>query len=330
MSPDLGTDGDLRLFSGRSNPELSEEIAAILGVQLGAAKISTFNDTEIHVQLEESVRGADIFIIQSTGPPVNENLMELLVMIDACSRASARQVTAVIPYFGYARQDHKSTGREPITARLVADLLTAAGADRVIALDLHASQIQGFFNIPMDHLTSTSIIAHYFQEKGVNGSNTVLVSPDVGRAKLTEKYADLLGLPMVLSHKRRTGVGGHDVRVVEIVGDVEGKTPIIIDDLISSGSVYQQAEALVERGANPAYIAVTHAVFVGPYVERLSSPAIREIVVTNSLQVTGEKLLGGRVKVLSIAPLLATVISRVHLKQSVSKVFSDENIVFPV
>ncbi len=330
MSPDRGMGSDFRLFSGRANSELSKEIAAILGVKLGKVKISTFPNSEVHVQLEESVRGADIFIVQPTGPPANENLMELLIMIDACTRASAHQITAVIPYFGYGRQDHKSTGREPISAKLVADLLTAAGADRVIAIDLHASQIQGFFSIPMDHLTSTSTIASYFKGKGMSNGNAVLVSPDVGRAKLTEKYVDILDLPMVLIHKRRTGVGGHDVRVVEVVGDVQGKIPIIIDDEIASGSIYQQAEALVERGSQPAFIAVTHPVFVGGYAARLMNPAIQEVVVTNTLEVPEEKRLDGKVTVLSIAPLLAKVIARVHRNESVSKVFSDENIVFPV
>lgn len=320
--------GDFRLFAGRANPELAKEIATILGVELGKISISTFPESEIHVQIEESIRGTDIYIIQPTCQPVNDNLMELLITIDAMKRASARQITAVIPYFGYARQDHKSTGREPISAKLVADLLTSAGANRVVSVDLHATQIQGFFNIPVDHLTAVTTLAGYFKEKQIE--NGVIVSPDVGRAKFAEKYMDILGLSLVLMHKRRSGVGGRKVEVVEIVGDVAGKTPIIIDDLIAGGSIYQQAESLVKAGANPAYISITHPVLVGEALKRLSHPSIREVVATNTIPVPPEKQLGGKIKVLSIAPLLAEAILRIHLHRSVSKVFFDQKLVFPV
>jgi len=255
--------------------------------------------------------------------------MELLIVMDALKRASARQITAVIPYFGYARQDHKSTGREPISAKLVANLLVSAGADRIISVDLHATQIQGFFDIPFDHLTALATLASYLKEKHVE--NGVIVSPDVGRAKFAEKYADLLELPMALMHKRRAGVGGTDVEVkAEIVGDVRGRTPIIIDDLIASGSIYKHADSLVAEGANPAYISITHPVLTDDSTQRLNRPSIQEIVTTNTIPVPAEKQTDGKVSVLSIAPLLAEAILRIHKHKSVSKVFLDQQVIFPV
>ena len=255
--------------------------------------------------------------------------MELLIVMDALKRASARQITAVIPYFGYARQDHKSTGREPISAKLVANLLVSAGADRIISVDLHATQIQGFFDIPFDHLTALATLASYLKEKHVE--NGVIVSPDVGRAKFAEKYADLLELPMALMHKRRAGVGGTDVEVkAEIVGDVRGRTPIIIDDLIASGSIYKHADSLVAEGANPAYISITHPVLTDDSTQRLNRPSIQEIVTTNTIPVPAEKQIDGKVSVLSIAPLLAEAILRIHKHKSVSKVFLDQQVIFPV
>ena len=320
---------DFRLFTGRANPELGKEIGSILGVELGKIAIATFPDSEIHVQIEESIRGADIYIVQQTCEPVNDNLMELLIVMDALKRASARQITAVIPYFGYARQDHKSTGREPISAKLVANLLASAGADRIISVDLHATQIQGFFDIPFDHLTALATLASYLKEKHVE--NGVIVSPDVGRAKFAEKYADLLELPMALMHKRRAGVGGTDVEVkAEIVGDVRGRTPIIIDDLIASGSIYKHADSLVAEGANPAYISITHPVLTDDSTQRLNRPSIQEIVTTNTIPVPAEKQIDGKVSVLSIAPLLAEAILRIHKHKSVSKVFLDQQVIFPV
>lgn len=320
---------DFRLFTGRANPGLGKEIGSILGVELGKIAIATFPDSEIHVQIEESIRGADIYIVQPTCEPVNDNLMELLIVMDALKRASARQITAVIPYFGYARQDHKSTGREPISAKLVANLLASAGADRIISVDLHATQIQGFFDIPFDHLTALATLASYLKEKHVE--NGVIVSPDVGRAKFAEKYADLLELPMALMHKRRAGVGGTDVEVkAEIIGDVRGRTPIIIDDLIASGSIYKHADSLVAEGANPAYISITHPVLTDDSTQRLNRPSIQEIVTTNTIPVPAEKQIDGKVSVLSIAPLLAEAILRIHKHKSVSKVFLDQQVIFPV
>ena len=324
-----GVGSDFRLFSGRANPEFAKEVAAILGVELGRISIRPFPNSETSVQIEESIRGTDIYIIQPTCEPANDHLMELLLTIDAMKRASARQITAVIPYFGYARQDHKTTGREPISAKLVAELLTTAGANRVAALDLHASQIQGFFDIPMDHLTAVATLVNYFREKHIE--NGVIASPDVGRAKLAEKYMDMLELPLALMHKRRSGVGGQQVEFVELVGDVAGRTPIIIDDEIATGgTIYKQVEALSKAGAKPAYISVTHPVLVGSALERLSHPGIQEVVVTNTIPVPAEKRLNGKIKVLSIAPLVAEAILRIHQHRSVSKVFFDQKLVFPV
>lgn len=324
-----GVGSDFRLFSGSANPEFAKEVAAILGVDLGRISIRPFPNSETSVQIEESIRGTDIYIIQPTCQPANDHLMELLLTIDAMKRASARQITAVIPYFGYARQDHKTTGREPISAKLVAELLTTAGANRVVALDLHASQIQGFFDIPMDHLTAVATLVNYFKDKRIE--NGVIASPDVGRAKLAEKYMDMLELPLALMHKRRSGVGGQQVEFVELVGDVAGKTPIIIDDEIATGgTIHNQVEALAIAGANPAYISVTHPVLVGSALERLSHPGIQEVVVTNTIPVPAEKQLNGKIKVLSIAPLVAEAILRIHQHRSVSKVFFDQKLVFPV
>lgn len=322
------TNDSMRIFSGKAHPELAKEVVSILDVPLGSIRISTFPDTETHVQIEESIRGCDIYIIQPTSPPVNENLMELLVMIDAFRRASAKQITAVVPYYGYARQDHKSTGREPISAKLVADLLTVAGADRVVSVDLHATQIQGFFHIPMDHLTAAPILANYFKER--NLGNPVLVAPDSGRVKLVEKYINILDMPMVFTHKRRSGVGGLDVESVAVIGEVEGKTPIIIDDMIASGStIIGQVKALINRGANKAYVASTHPVLVGKSLERLSDSDVEEVVVTNTIPVPLEKRIP-KITILSIAPLLAEVTSRIHNNLSVSRVFSKHHIDFAV
>ncbi|MCE2402957.1 ribose-phosphate pyrophosphokinase [Candidatus Poribacteria bacterium] len=320
---------DFRLFAGRANPALAKEIAAIIGVELGKITIGPFPNSETRVQIEESIRGTDIYIIQPTCEPANENLMELLITIDAMKRASARQITAIIPYFGYARQDHKTTGREPISAKLVANLLTTAGASRVMAIDLHVPQIQGFFDIPMDHLTALTTLANYFRDKQIE--NGVIVAPDVGRAKLAEKYAKILRLPLAIMHKRRNGADGQDVEFVELVGDVKGKTPIIIDDEIATGgSIYEQAQALAAAGAKPAYVSIAHAVLVGPALERLSHPSIREVVTTDTIPVPAEKQLDGKIKVLSIASLLAQAILRVHQHRSVSQVFRDQHLDFAV
>ena len=318
-----------RLFSGRASPELAIEVADLLGRDLCEVRFQTFHEGEVHVQIEQSVRGVDAYIIQPTCQPVNDNLVELLVLMDALRRASVATITAVIPYFGYARQDHKSTGREPITAKLVANLLTTAGADRVVSIDLHSTQIQGFFDIPVDHLTAVTTLCRYLRDS-FDLSNGVVVASDVGRAKMADKYAMILELPIVVVHKRRSGVAGLEVEVVDIVGDVKGKTPVLIDDVIASGSIHQQADALVEAGADPAIISVSHGVLVGPAVERLNRPAVHAVVTTNTVPVPEEKRLGGAVRVLTIAPLLADAIARIHNRQSVSEVFRAEQLEFPV
>jgi ribose-phosphate pyrophosphokinase len=319
---------DIKLICGSANPNLGKEIAGILGTHPCDIRISRFADTEIHVQLEESVRGQDVYIIQSTCPPVNENIMEMLITIDACHRASARQITAVIPYYGYARQDHKSTGREPISAKMVADLITIAGADRVVSVDLHSAPIQGFFNIPMDHLTAVPILARYFRKPAF--SDVVIVAPDAGRTKLAEKYTDILQVPVAIMTKRRKGIGGKDVEFFNIMGDVKDKTAIIIDDVIASGSIVKEADMLLKSGAKEVYLAITHPVLVGPSIEKLRQSELNGLVVTNTIPVPEEKLLDGKVKVLSIAPLLAKVIKNIHRNKSVSQLFRKEKLEFPV
>ena len=321
-------DNGMRIIAGRANPGLAREIADILGVPLCHTRVSTFPDSETHVQVEESVRGKDVFIVQPTCRPVNENLMELLITIDACRRASARQVTAITPYFGYARQDHKATGREPITAKLVADTITVAGASRVVAVDLHVPQIQGFFNIPMDHLTAVPILARYFDRPEFR--NAVIVSPDVGRTKMAEKYTDILQIPMAVMTKRRKGVGGAEVEFFDIIGQVEGKTAIVIDDVMAGGSTTRVVADILEAGAAEVYMAVTHPVLVGAAVERIRTCGLKQLVVTNTVPVPSEKRAGGMITVVSIAPLLARVIASIHESRSVSQIFAEDNIVFPV
>ena len=318
-----------RLFSGRASPELAWEVADLLGRDLCEVRFQTFQEGEFHIQIEQSVRGVDAYVIQPTCQPVNDNLMELLVLIDALRRASAATITAVVPYFGYARQDHKSTGREPITAKLVANLLTTAGADRVVSIDLHSTQLQGFFDIPVDHLTAVTTLSRYLRDS-FDLSNAVVVAADVGRAKMADKYAMILELPMVVVHKRRSGVAGLEVEVVDIVGDVVGKTPVLIDDVIASGSIYQQADTLVEAGSEPVIISVSHGVLVGEAVTRLNRPSVRAVVTTNTVPVPESKRLDGTVRVLTIAPLLADAIARIHNRQSVSEVFRAEQLEFPV
>jgi ribose-phosphate pyrophosphokinase len=320
--------GDLKIIAGTANRELSQEISSILKVPLCDIRTSKFADTETHVQIEESVRGKEVFIIQPTCPPVNENIMELLITIDACRRASARQITAIVPYFGYARQDHKSTGREPISAKLVADLIATSGADRVVSVDLHAAPIQGFFNIPMDHLTAVSILAGYFRKQAFK--NAVIVSPDAGRTKLAEKYTDILHLPMAIMTKRRKGIGGKELEVHSIMGNIKGKIAIMIDDVITSGSITHNVDMLKKSGATDVYLSITHPILAGPAMDRLRSSQVKELVVTNTVPVSEEKLSDGRIKVLSIAPLMARVIQNIHRNQSISKLFLKEKIIFPV
>jgi ribose-phosphate pyrophosphokinase len=308
----LPSSTDLKLFSGTANPKLAYEIARTLGVRLGDAIVGRFPDGEIKVQLGESVRGNDVYIIQSTCPPVNDNLMELLTLVDAVRRSSASRINAVIPYFGYARQDKQVAGREPITAKLVSTLLEAAGVERVITIDLHSRQLQGFFDIPLDMLSALRTIASHLRSGGLE--DTVIVSPDTGRSEEARRLTELLGLPLAFMYKRRTSE--RDTQVTAVIGDVVGKRVILVDDVISTGGTLRRAvEALIEAGARPdVRIAATHAVLAGDARDRLAHPAIKEVIVTDTIPLPLED----RYTVLSVAPLLASAIAHVNQHKSVS------------
>lgn len=310
---------DLKLFSGTANPELSHKIADKLGVKVGDIAIKRFSDGEIHVQVNQSVRGDDVFIVQSCPAPVNENLMELLIIIDAFRRASARRITVAIPYFCYARQDKKVKPREPITAKLVANMLTTAGADRVLSIDLHAGQIVGFFDIPVDHLFAGPIIAEYVKEN-VRLDNAVVVSPDVGGVTRARALAEVLGRPIAIIVKRRPEP--NKAVVTEIIGDVTGKTAILFDDMIDTGgSVIHGAEALLERGAMDVYAACTHGVLSGDALDRLIASPIKQIIVTDTIPLPHETP-DERIVSVSVGGLLADAIQRIHSESSVSEIFS--------
>jgi ribose-phosphate pyrophosphokinase len=296
---------------------LAKEIAEVMGIELGKCSVSRFSDGEIQINIEESIRGDDVFVIQSTSVPVNEHLMELLIMIDALKRASARTINIVIPYYGYARQDRKARAREPITAKLVANLLETAGASRVITLDLHAPQIQGFFDIPIDHLMGVPILADYFKSKQLD--DIVVVSPDHGGVTRARKLADRLKAPLAIIDKRRPRPNA--VEVMNIIGQVSGKTAILIDDIIdTAGTITLAANALVEHGAKEVYACCTHPVLSGPAIERIQGSKIKELVVTNSIALPEEKKIDKIVE-LSVAPLIAEAITRVYEMKSVSVLF---------
>jgi ribose-phosphate pyrophosphokinase len=308
---------NLKLFALNSNMKLAEEIAEIMGIELGKCTVSRFSDGEIQINIEESIRGDDVFVIQSTSVPVNEHLMELLIMIDALKRASAKTINIVMPYYGYARQDRKARSREPITAKLVANLLETAGASRVITLDLHAPQIQGFFDIPIDHLMGVPILADYFKSKNLD--DIVVVSPDHGGVTRTRKLADRLKAPIAIIDKRRPKP--NVAEVMNIVGQVEGKTAILIDDIIdTAGTITLAASALVASGAKEVYACCTHPVLSGPAIERIQNSEIKELVVTNTIALPEEKKIDKIVE-LSVAPLIAEAITRVYEMKSVSVLF---------
>ncbi|MCR4397579.1 MAG: ribose-phosphate pyrophosphokinase [Firmicutes bacterium] len=309
--------GQLKIFAGSSARELSSEIAAYLGMPLGRIELGTFANGEIKVIVNENVRGNDIFVVQSTCSPVNDHLMELLIIIDALMRASARRVTAVVPYYGYARQDRKTRGREPITAKLVANLITTAGAGRVLTMDLHAGQIQGFFDIPVDHLSAVPILADYFLQKGIE--DVVVVSPDLGSLARARDMAVKLRAPIAIVDKRRPEP--NVAEVMNIVGRVKGKTAIIIDDMIdTAGSLVSAVDALLDRGAKQVYGCCTHPVLSPPAVERINGSRISEVVVTNTIPLGADKS-SGKIRVLSVARLLGEAISRIHEDLSVSELF---------
>jgi ribose-phosphate pyrophosphokinase len=310
--------GNLKIFSGNAHPELAEEIAGIIGIPMGKSKVDRFSDGEISLTISESVRGCDAYVIQPTCYPVNENLMELLIMIDALRRASARRITAVVPYYGYARQERKTRARDPISAKLVANLITTAGARRVMTMDLHAGAIQGFFDIPVDHLLGVPILGEYYKQKGF--TDVVLVSPDVGGVSRTRDLAEYLGAEIAILEKRRPAP--NVAKIMNLIGDVEGKTVIMTDDLIdTAGTITLGAEALMNRGAKEVYACCTHPVLSGPAIERINESCLKEVVVTNTIPLPEEKQID-KIKVLSVAPLLGEAIVRVHQDASVSELFN--------
>lgn len=314
----------IKIFTGNSNPELVDEIANILGIQVGLSNVSTFSDGEISVNIQETVRGTDVFIIQSTNSPVNNNLMELLIMIDAFKRASAGRITAVIPYYGYARQDRKAKSRDPITAKLVADLLTSAGAHRVLTMDLHAAQIQGYFNIPVDHLLGAPILAKYFTDKGLaDQEDVVVVSPDLGSVTRARKFADILHAPIAIIDKRRPKANVSEI--MNIIGEVEGKRCILVDDMIdTAGTITNAANALKDLGATAVYACCTHGVLSGPAFDRINSSAIEKLVMLNTIELPTDTD-AKKISSISVAPVFAEAIRRIHDNEPISKLFEDLN-----
>jgi ribose-phosphate pyrophosphokinase len=314
----------LKLVAGRSNPDLAAEIARHLGTPLSEVEIEDFANGEVYVRYKENIRGCDVFVFQSHSEPINKQIMEHLILIDAARRASAKRISAVIPFYGYSRQDKKGRGREPITARLIADVLLAAGADRVLSVDLHTAQIQGFFDKPFDHLTALPMLAGYFKEKF--DSDVVVVSPDAGRVRVAEKFADRLGSPLAIMHKRRR----EDVRNVsetalEVVGEVEGRRCLLVDDMIdTAGTITNSAKVLVQFGAEEVYACATHAILSDPAIDRIKNAPIKELVVTNTVPLPPEKKLD-TITVLSIAPVLASTIQAVFRDESVSEIFEGQN-----
>lgn len=310
-------DPSLKVLTLNSNRDLAGEIAEKIGIELSKSSVTRFSDGEVQINIEESIRGCDTFVIQSTCAPANEHIMELLIMIDALKRASAKTINVVLPYYGYARQDRKARAREPITAKLVANLLETAGATRVIGLDLHATQIQGFFDIPVDQLVGVPLLSDYFQEKQMD--DIVIVSPDHGGVVRARKMADRLKAPIAIIDKRRPKP--NVAEVMNIVGNIEGKTAIIIDDIIdTAGTITLAANALVENGAKEVYACCTHPVLSGPAIERIENSKIKELVVTNTIPLSEDKLIP-KIKPLSVAPLIAKAIIHVHEERSVSQLF---------
>ena len=316
----MSLNDNLKIFSGSSNPALASNVCKYLEIPLGGAKVNRFPDGEKVIRVEDDVRGRDCFVVQSTCEPVDEHLIELLIFLDCLRRASAMRITAVIPYFGYARQDRKDEGRVPITAKLVANLITTAGADRVLAIDLHTHQLQGFFDIPVDHLTGELVLVKYFRDRKI--SNLTVVSPDVGNMKIASEYAAYLGGELAIVHKRR--VSGSEVEAQEIIGDVRGRNILMFDDIISTAGTVCSAAALIkERGAEKVYVGATHGIFAAQALERLAQAPIDQVVVTNTIpqNETSKKI--GNIKVLSVAAMLGEAIKRIHRNESVSNLFNN-------
>jgi ribose-phosphate pyrophosphokinase len=310
---------NLKVFTGSSNPGLAQKICNYLEIPLGDAYVGRFPDGEIDVKVNEDVRGTDVFLVQSVCPPVNENLMELLILIDCVKRASAARITAVIPYYGYARKDRKDEGRVPITAKLVANLITKAGVDRVLAMDLHAAQIQGFFDIPVDHIYAFPVLSNYYKELEI--PEVVVVSPDVGGIKIAKAYSKKLNIRMAVVDKRR--VGPEETEIGFVIGEVEGKNVIMVDDIIATGgSIAQAAKVLRDKGAKDIYVGTTHPILCGSAAEKLNAAPIKEIAVTDTIPLNDKaKALGKKIKVLSVSELLGEAIKRIHTNQSVSALF---------
>ncbi len=309
---------ELKIFCGNSNPDLAQEISDYIGITIGEANVKTFQDGEISIGIEESVRGSDVFVVQPTCAPTNDNIMELLILMDALRRASAYRITAVVPYYGYARQERKARAREPITAKLLANIITTSGANRLVAMDLHAPAIQGFFDIPVDHLPGVPILAQYFIEKKLK--DICVVSPDIGGVSRARNFAERIGASLAIVDKRRPEPNVSEI--MHVIGELEGKTAILIDDIIdTAGTMTHAASALIERGANEVYACCIHPVLSGPAIERLESSVIKEVIVTNTIPLSKEKQIK-KIKVLSVAPLLGEAIVRIHEDLSVSKLFS--------
>ncbi len=310
----------LTIIGGRAHPALAREIADYLGIELAALEIGEFPDGEISLKLNQNIRGCDVFIVQPTGPPVNRNIMELLILIDGCRRASASRITAVIPYFGYARQDRKDSGRVPITAKLVANLITTAGADRVLTMDLHAAQIQGFFDVPVDHLFAAPILDEYFKSLKIPSNDIVIVSPDEGSIKRALQHIEHLGGALAIVDKRRSSAMNTQQANL-IGGPIRGKTALLFDDMISTaGSIVGAVDVVKSQGACDVYVGATHPVLCGPAAKRLCESPIREIVFTNSLPLAPEQRLPN-MRVVTVAPLLGEAIRRIHRNESVSYLF---------
>lgn len=312
----LAKDDNIKLFAGSSNKRLLASVARKLGVEPGKSELGRFKSGEIYFHYEESVRNTDVYLLQSFSPPINEHFVELMIMADAARRASARTVNAIIPYYGYARQEKKDAPREPISAKMVADVLTTVGINRVVTLDLHAPAIQGFFNIPVDHLTALDLITEYLEQQQID--NPVIVSPDAGRAKTAEKLATMIDAPFAIMIKRRPA--HNEAKVTHIIGDVAGKTPIIIEDMIDTGgTIVNVVEGLMEKGAHEAYVCATHPVFSADAIKRLDHPAIRKLVITDTLPLPEE--LPERFKVLTVAPLIAEGVRIIQTGGSISTLF---------
>jgi len=314
---------DIKIFAGNSNRQLAEEIALKVGLPLGESVVSKFSDGETAISINEVVRGSDVFIIQSTCAPVNDNVIELLILIDALRRASAGRITAVIPYFGYARQDRKAKARDPISAKLMANLITVAGADRVLTMDLHAPQLQGFFDIPVDHLLGTPILAQHFYKKfGGKTDDVVVVSPDVGSVGRARKFAEKIDVPLAIIDKRRPKA--NVCEIMNIIGDIKGKRAILVDDLIdTAGTVVNAANAMIDLGATEVYACCTHGVLSGPAIDRIRTSAIKELVTLNTIPLPPEKRIS-KITTLSVADVFAEAIERIYGDISISTLFTQQ------